>query len=103
MILDVDNTNIGEILSGNKLVILDFWAGWCNPCSMLMPIVHAIGEENKDIIIGKVDVDANSGIANKYQVRGIPSLIFIKEGEVLDKTVGIKTKAEIEDKIAFYE
>ena len=85
-----------SVLQSDKPVILDFWAEWCQPCKMLSPTVEAIADEYEEKIkVGKLNVDDNPNIATKYGIRGIPTLLFFKGGEVVQQMVGVKSKAEI--------
>lgn len=101
MALEVTDVNISKVLEEKELTVLDFWAEWCGPCKMLGPVIDSLSldEENKDITIGKVNVDQNNVSANKYEVRSIPTILFIKKGEVVDKMVGYKSKQELQNKI----
>lgn len=86
-----------KIKRGNWVV--DFWAAWCGPCKILGPIFDETARENKGKInFGKVDVDAESEIAQEYDVMSIPTIIFFKNGEVVDRTVGVLEKEEIIEK-----
>ena len=85
-----------SVLQSDKPVILDFWAEWCQPCKMLSPTVEAIaGEYEEKVKVGKLNVDDNPNIATKYGIRGIPTLLFFKGGEVVQQMVGVKSKTEI--------
>ena len=85
---------------GDKPAIIDLYADWCGPCKKIAPDVEALAEEYKDqVIIGKCDVDDNDELTGKFGVRNIPTVLFIKDGEVKDKTVGAVTKAQLEEKI----
>lgn len=99
MALEVTDGNIKEVLTGNEIVVVDFWAPWCGPCRMLGPIIEELVVANEGIAIGKVNVDENSASAVEYGVRGIPTIIFFKNGEVVDKIVGVKSKSELQAKI----
>lgn len=99
MALEVTDGNIKEILEKNKITVLDFWAPWCGPCKMLGPIIDDLSANNQDITIGKINVDENSKTAIEYGVRNIPTILFFKNGEVIDKIVGIKSKIEFQTKI----
>ncbi len=94
------NTNFPELLQGNKLVIVDFWATWCGPCRMLSPILDEVEEEMTDkISVVKVNVDDADEIAAQYRIMSIPTLLFFKNGQLVDKTVGAMPKAVLVEKI----
>lgn len=99
MALEITDGNITEVLGKNKITVIDFWAPWCGPCRMLGPIIDELATANTTMTIGKVNVDENSETAVKYGVRGIPTIIFFKDGEQVDKIVGIKSKAELQAKL----
>jgi len=102
MALEVTDNTLESVLKEKEITVLDFWAPWCGPCRMLTPIIDELSTEFKDndkINIGKINVDENSGAAVKYGIRGIPTLIFIKNGEIIDRFSGFKPKNEIEQKI----
>lgn len=101
MSLEVNSANAEEILKESKLIVLDFWAPWCGPCRVLGPIIEAlsIDEVNKDIVIGKVNVDENQELGAKYAVRSLPTVLFIKNGEVVDKLIGAVAQNVLQDKI----
>ncbi|MGE5363132.1 MAG: thioredoxin [Bacteroidota bacterium] len=89
-----------EVLKSDKPVIVDFWAAWCGPCRMIAPIIEELAEEYKETVkVGKVDVDDNQQVAITYGVRSIPTVLFIKNGEVVDKVIGAGNKATFEQKI----
>lgn len=101
MALEITDANFDElVLKSDKPVIVDFWAVWCGPCRMVGPIVNEIGEEYNDtIIVGKLDVDNNPGVAAKYGIRNIPTILFFKNGEVVDKQVGAVPKQVLVGKV----
>jgi thioredoxin 1 len=90
--LELTDDNITDILKNNKITILQFSAEWCGPCRMLSPIIDDLTNSNKDIMIEKLNVDENSSAASKFGVRGIPTLIFFKDGEIVERVVGAKSK-----------
>lgn len=99
MALEITDGNIEEILEKNKITLVDFWAPWCGPCRMLGPIIEELATNNADMTIGKMNVDENSQTAVKYGVRGIPTIIFFKDGQQIDKIVGVKSRAELQAKL----
>lgn len=86
-----------EVMQSEQVVLLDFFASWCGPCRMVAPIIDEIAEENTDIRVGKVDVDAETELAAKFQVYSIPTLVVMKDGKVVTQSTGAKTKAQILD------
>ncbi len=89
-----------EVLNSDLLTIVDFWAQWCAPCHMIAPIVEEIsGEYEGKIKVGKLNVDENPGIAGKYRIMGIPTLLFFRSGEIVDRIVGVSSKKILQDKI----
>jgi thioredoxin 1 len=81
-------------------MVVDFWATWCGPCKRIAPDVEALAEAYKDqVIVGKCDVDDNDDLTSRFGVRNIPTVLFLKNGEVQDKTVGAVTKAQLEEKL----
>ena len=100
MALQITDANIEEVLKTDQLVIIDFWAEWCGPCKMVGPIIEQISEEYKErVTVGKLDVDNNDDTTSKYGIRNIPTILFIKNGEVVDKVVGAGPKNMFTEKI----
>lgn len=89
------NFNI-EVLESEKPVLLDFWATWCGPCRMIAPVVEEIAAERSDIVVGKVNVDEQPELAQKFQIMSIPTLIVIKNGKITAQKVGVQPKAVIQ-------
>ena len=94
------NTNFDSLLEDGKLVVVDFWATWCGPCRMISPILDELEEEMADkISVVKVNVDDADEIAAQYRIMSIPTLLFIKNGQIVDKTVGAMPKPALAEKI----
>lgn len=100
MALQITDATINEVLQTDKLVVIDFWAEWCGPCKMVGPIIEQISEEYKEkVVVGKLDVDSNDETTSKYGIRNIPTVLFIKNGTVVDKVVGAGSKNLFTEKI----
>ncbi len=84
-----------EVMGSEKPVLLDFWAPWCGPCRMVGPIIDEIAEENDHIKVGKVNVDEEAELANRFGVMSIPSLFVMKNGEIVAQSVGARSKEQI--------
>ncbi|MCI8781096.1 MAG: thioredoxin [Lachnospiraceae bacterium] len=84
-----------EVLQSEKPVLVDFWAGWCGPCKMVAPVLEEIAAEVADVKITKVNVDEQPELAQKFQVMSIPTMVLIKEGKVVDTTVGAQPKEDL--------
>jgi len=100
MALEITDSNVESVLANEKPVIIDFWAPWCGPCRTIAPIVDELATtyEGK-AIIGKCDVDENTDLPAKYGIRSIPTLLFFKNGELVDKQLGATTKDILDKKI----
>lgn len=95
-----DNNFKAEVLDSDKLSVIDFWAPWCGPCLALGPTIEALSEEYSDRInIGKVNVDENPNLSIEYGITSIPCILFIKNGEVVDRQVGMAPKSTFDKKI----
>ena len=101
MAIEITDANFDEIvLNSDKPVLIDFWAVWCGPCRMVGPVVEELSNDFQGkAISGKVDVDSNPGVSTRFGIRNIPTLLFIKGGQVVDKHVGIAPKSVLADKL----
>lgn len=97
MALEVTDSSFeSEVIKSGKPAMVDFWAVWCGPCRMVGPVVEEIaGEYNGKAVVAKVDVDTNQDIAAKYGIRNIPTILYFKDGEVVDKVVGVAPKEQL--------
>ena len=84
-----------EVVNSDKKVLLDFWAPWCGPCQMVLPIVEEIAAERSDIKVGKINVDENPELAKQFRVMSIPTLVVMEHGAILKRAVGARGKEEI--------
>ena len=100
MAKQITDANLQEVLNNEPLVVIDFWAEWCGPCRMIAPIVAQLAEEyDGKVVIGKCDVEECEDIAVDLGIRNVPTLLFFKGGEIVDKMVGAANKAKIQEKI----
>jgi thioredoxin 1 len=94
----IDQNNFEEIINSKPVALVDLWASWCGPCRMLSPTVDDIAEEYEGrVVVAKCNVDDNDELAANFGVRSIPTLLFFKDGQLAEKTVGLVSKQEIEN------
>ena len=99
MEVEITTENIERYKNGELPLVVDLWATWCGPCRMVGPIISELAEEyDGKIVVGKCDVEENDDVAADYGVRNIPTILFFKNGELVDKFVGAASKATMEDK-----
>jgi len=93
--LSINKNNFDSIKKEEKTVLLDFYADWCGPCRMVSPVVDEIAEERSDILVGKINVDNEQELAEKFGILSIPTLIVLKDGKITNKSSGARPKAQI--------
>lgn len=100
MAKEFTDANVKEVISSGKPVVIDFWAEWCGPCRMIGPILEELAEEYAEKVeIGKLNVDENIDTPNEYGIRNIPTVLFFKDGKLVDKQIGAGPKNIFKDKI----
>ncbi|MDR2894616.1 MAG: thioredoxin [Alistipes sp.] len=100
MAMEITNANFDELLKGDRPVVVDFWAEWCGPCRMIAPLVEEMASEYEGrAVIGKCNVDHDRELPARYSIRNIPTLLFFKGGELVDRHVGALGKADLKAKI----
>ncbi len=98
--IEITDSNFEEIINSDQPILVDFWAEWCGPCKMIGPVVEELaGDYEGKAIIGKVDVDSNPNVAAQFGIRSIPTLLFFKGGQIVDKQVGAVPKAVLSKKL----
>lgn len=102
MALEITDSSFKElVLDSDKPVLVDFWAVWCGPCQMLAPVIDELSQDfESKAVVGKVDVDNNQEVSVQYGIRNIPTLLIFKNGEVVDKIVGVNPKSVIAEKLS---
>ncbi|MBQ4062097.1 MAG: thioredoxin [Christensenellaceae bacterium] len=94
--LNINKNNFqNEVVNSDKPVLLDFWAPWCGPCRMVVPIVEEIAGERSDIRVGKINIDDQPELANQFRIMSIPTLVVMKNGKIVNRSTGTKSKKDI--------
>ena len=98
MSLEFNDTNFDESIKSG-IAVIDFWAPWCGPCKMMSPVIDKIANNNPDLIVAKVNIDASPGVATKYNILSIPTVIIYKNGEPAEQIVGVASEKVIMEKV----
>ena len=94
--ININNNNfLSEVMSSEKKVLLDFWAPWCGPCRMVVPMVEEIAKERPDIKVGKINVDENPELASQFGIMSIPTLVVMENGKIVNQATGARPKNAI--------
>ena len=96
-ITEVTASRWEELLAGDGLVVVDFWASWCGPCRMMSPILQDFSEEHPEIMVAKVNVDSEPELAMKYKIMNIPSILFFRGGDIVKRQIGAVSKGKLEE------
>ena len=99
MALQFTDQTAREAIESGKPVVIDFWATWCGPCIKLGPVVEELAEKHPDVVIGKLNIDDNDEIASENRVRNIPTVLFFKDGELKERSVGLVKLSDLEAKL----
>lgn len=99
MVKEIKDTEYKKIVSDNKKVVIDCFAPWCGPCKMISPIMDGLSEEIEDVVFVKINVDDAENITEEYEIMSIPTILIFEDGKLKNKTVGFKSKSELEDLI----
>lgn len=95
----ITSENFESLKNGDQPLVIDFWATWCGPCRMVGPVISELAEQyDGKIVVGKCDVEENEDLAVEFGIRNIPTIIFFKDGQIVDKVVGAQPKAKLEEK-----
>lgn len=95
--IEVTDSTFNDIVSDNPLVVVDCWAPWCGPCRMIAPVIDELSTQYEDVKFGKLNTDENMEISRKFQIMAIPTLLFFKNGELVERVTGVVPKGHIED------
>ena len=99
-VMSLNQENFSDNISKTSPVLVDFWAAWCGPCHMLSPVVEELSQDHPEITFAKVNVDEAPELAQQYHISAIPTLLLLRDGELVDTSVGVKSKAELENFLA---
>lgn len=97
--VEVTDANFDETVAKNKAVVVDCWAAWCGPCNMLAPVIEQLAAENPGVVFGKLNVDKNRVIPLRYGIMSIPTILYFKDGKLVDKTLGAMPKRMLEGRL----
>jgi len=96
---EINDENFQETIQSNQIAVIDFWAQWCPPCVKLLPVMEKLSEENPNVLIGKANVVLNEKTTSEFGIKSIPTVLFFKDGQLVDRTMGFQTQQELQEKI----
>lgn len=104
MVKDIKENEFNDLMQEkDKLIIIDCFAQWCMPCKMFAPILENISEENPDVVFAKLDIDENEEVVTKYSIEAVPTILFIKNGNVINQEIGVRSQSEMIELINKYK
>jgi len=101
--VEITDSNFDQFVKENENVVVDCWAAWCGPCRMLSPIIEQLAEEKTNIAFAKLDVDKNRAVSMRYGIMSIPTLLYFKNGALVDKTLGALPRQMVEARLAIFD
>lgn len=101
--VEITDSNFDQFVKENENVVVDCWAAWCGPCRMLSPIIEQLSEEKTNIAFAKLDVDKNRAVSMRYGIMSIPTLLYFKNGALVDKTLGALPRQMVEARLAIFD
>jgi len=101
--VEITDSNFDQFVKENENVVVDCWAAWCGPCRMLSPIIEQLSEEKTNIAFAKLDVDKNRAVSMRYGIMSIPTLLYFKNGALVDKTLGALPRQMVEARLAVFD
>jgi len=101
--IELTDSSFDQFVKENGNVVIDCWAAWCGPCRMLSPVIEQLAEERTDVTFAKLDVDKNRAVPMRYGIMSIPTLLYFKNGKLVDKTLGALPKQMVESRLAVFD
>ena len=99
MVLDLTDLTWHDVIKNNRHVLVDVWTEWCGPCKMMSPIVEELADDNPGLVVGKVDADQHAEMVQQFAIKSVPTLLFFRDSELVDRHVGTATKHKLQHKV----